>query len=342
MEQIQTIVYGVLALVAFIEWRRHQGSASAWLCAAFMTLGVVVVTGRLLPEDSISPAILWARKAMIAILVLFPYCLYRFMRSFVRPIPWIKIAAGIVTAALVLGALALPSFPTEGELRPAWFEAYLATLLIQWVFLSGLVAVRLWRAGRDQPALARSRMRTMSLGAAGLALALVVAGEFSGRGVSAALVQLLALAAGPMMLVGFAPPPFLRAWWRRAEDTALRKAVLSLMKSTTTAEVVAILLPHAIALVAARGAVLETDQGELIAREGHVADLVDRDSSPNAPETDAPPVSEVSIAMGSNRLRLSTTRFTPFFGRDDIERVETVAGLAEFAMARNALGKSVV
>ena len=57
----------------------------------------------------------------------------------------------------------------------------------------------------------------MSLGAVGLMLALVVAGEFSEATGAAVVIQLLALCAAPLMLVGFSPPFLLRAWWRRNE-----------------------------------------------------------------------------------------------------------------------------
>lgn len=131
---------------------------------------------------------LWGRKLVVAVLALFPYCLYKFMSCFIRPIPWISVTAIVLTAAVAAGALLLPELPDSGEPRPAWFEVYIAALLIQWVFLSGVVSIRLWRAGRGQPSVARRRMRTMSVGAAGLALALVVAGESQSDGVGPEIV----------------------------------------------------------------------------------------------------------------------------------------------------------
>jgi hypothetical protein len=48
--------------------------------------------------------------------------------------------------------------------------------VLQWTVISLIVAVKLWRAGRDQPAAARQRMRGLSLAATGLSVVIVLAG----------------------------------------------------------------------------------------------------------------------------------------------------------------------
>ena len=307
-----------------------------WLCAAFGVLGIVVVAAALLPEDSTEPVVMWGRKAMIAALVLFPYFLYRFMGAFVRPIAWIKTAAAIWTAALALGSLLLPNISAESESRTGWVQAYIAALLVQWVFLTGLVVVRLWRAGRGQPAVARRRMQMMSLGATGLAAALVVAGEFSAGSWAGLVGQLLVLAAAPLMLLGFSPPRFLRMWWRGTDDVTLREAELSLMRATTTPEVVGILVPHARATLGAAAAVLETTDGNIIGHDG----LTETEQGPSPTSQDHPGGSNgsvVSIPMHSHRLTISAGPFTPFFGREEAAQLEGLAALADLALARNAL-----
>jgi hypothetical protein len=214
LQLIQTLVYGALFAVALVQWRRRPGAASAWLVATFGVLAAVVVAGQLLPEDSTHPAAEWATRGLLAILVLFPYFLYRFTTSLVRPIPWVNVVGTVLTASLSIVAFLLPPFPEQDAPTPIGFSVYVVVLLVQWVFLSAAVAVRLWRAGKGQPTVARRRMRTMSLGATGLALALVLGGNFSNGGVMEILVQVLVLAAAPLMLIGFAPPRMLRVAWR--------------------------------------------------------------------------------------------------------------------------------
>jgi PAS domain S-box-containing protein len=337
LQVLQPFVYGGLFLIALIQWRRRPGRASAWLVATFGVLAAVVIAGQILPEDPTEPVIRWAGKLLLATLVLFPYFLYRFTTSLLRAIPWVNVVGTVLTASVAIAAFLLPPFPAQDAPTPGWLGAYVLALLIQWVFLSGVVAVRLWRAGKGQPTVARRRMRTLSLGATGLALALVVGGEFSQSGITEVFVQVLVLAAAPLMLIGFAPPRMLRASWRRRDEAASREAGLSLMEATTTSEVAQTLLPHARKVVGAARATLEDSNGAIVASDG-----VDQDPSRTHGPPDVAPVADpgsavVSVPMRSGRLIVETSALTPFFGDDELSELEGLAGQADLALARNEL-----
>src|SRR5215207_1507247 len=96
LEALQPYVYGGLFLVALIQWRRRPGRSSLWLVATFGVLAAVVLAGLILPEDSSDPAVEWAGRALIAILVLFPYFLYRFTTTLLRPIPWVTVVGTVL------------------------------------------------------------------------------------------------------------------------------------------------------------------------------------------------------------------------------------------------------
>jgi PAS domain S-box-containing protein len=340
LQVLQPFVYGGLFLVALVRWRRRPGRAGAWLVATFGVFGAVIVAGQVLPEASTDPAALWAGKALIATLVLFPYFLFRFTASLIRPMRWVRLVAAALTASVILGGLLLPSFPAEGELQPGWFRAFIVALLVQWVFLSGLVALRLWRAGRGQPTVARRRMRTMSLGASGLALALVVGGQSSGGAGTQVVVQLLALVAAPLMLIGFAPPRILRMAWRRREEFALKQAGLSLMEATTTSEVAGTLLPHARMLVGAAAAVLEDADGAIVAADGDTREIARATIAAledTAASHDGLGGSLVTVPMRTGRLVVIASSVTPFFGNDEVSELEGLAALADLALTRNQL-----
>jgi len=338
LQILQLVVYSGLFLVAFLNWRRRPGRASAWLVATFGVLAAVVVAGQFLPEDSSTPAVQWAGKALLATLVLFPYFLYRFTTSLIRPIPWVNVVGTVLTASVAIVAFLLPPFPSQDAPTPVWLDVYVAALLVQWVFLSGVVSVRLWQAGKGQPTVARRRMRTLSLGATGLALALVVGGEFSGGGVTEVFVQLLVLAAAPLMLIGFAPPRIVRVTWRRHEEAALRQAGLSLMEATTTSEVARTLLPHARKLVGAALAILEDSDGAIVARDG-----VEGEAAPGPDEPsdhlaiEALNGAVVSVPLRDGRLVVVTSPLTPFFGEDELSELKALAAQADLALARNEL-----
>ncbi|MGH2679307.1 MAG: ATP-binding protein [Actinomycetota bacterium] len=333
LEALQPFVYGVLFLVALVQWRRRSGRASAWLVATFGVLATVVVAGLLLPEDSNTPAVQWAGKALIATLVLFPYFLYRFTAILIPSIAWVNVAGTVMTASVAIVAFLLPPFPPEDATTPGWLHGYVLALLVQWVFLSGVVAVRLWRAGKGQPTVARRRMRTLSLGASGLALALVLTGNLSTSGVVEILVQTLVLAAALLMLVGFAPPRILRAAWRRREDAALREAGLSLMEATTTSDVARTLLPHARMLLGAPRATLEDEHGSVLASDGPATG----DSEEGGDPTSEGSRTVVDVPMRSGRLVVETTPLTPFFGDEELSELKALAAQADLAIARNEL-----
>jgi PAS domain S-box-containing protein len=339
LEALQPYVYGGLFLVALIQWRRRPGRSSLWLVATFGVLAAVVLAGLILPEDSSDPAMEWVGRGLIAVLVLFPYFLYRFTTTLLRPIPWVNVTGTVLTASIAIIVFLLPSFPDEDAPQPAWIGIFIIALLTQWVFLSAVVAIRLWRAGKGQPTVARRRMRTMALGATGLALALVVAGQFSGReGIADVFFGLLVLGAAPLMLIGFAPPRALRMVWRRREEAELREAGHSLMEAITTQEVARILLPHARILLGAEVARLENENGEIVASLDADGDATpDKDPGPEQVSPDGLERSVVRVPMRKGQLVVNSSPLTPFFGDEELSELQELAALADLAIARNEL-----
>jgi PAS domain S-box-containing protein len=159
------------------------------------------------------------------------------------------------------------------------------------------------------------------------------------------LVGLLAVAAAPLMLVGFAPPSLLRLTWRREEESALKEARLSLMRATTAAEVARTLLAYARMLVGARAALLEDADGEIVATDGldkenaraAIGSLWDGRTESN----DGPNGSLVRVPVGSRGgLTVVAGPFTPFFGHEEVASLEGLAAFADLALARQQLLES--
>ena len=84
-----------LTVLAALQWRRRPAPGSGWLVASFGSLTTVLVLSYL----DLTPATQWGEladhKTSVALIVAFPYCLYRFMRTF--------LPAHRVTALLATG-----------------------------------------------------------------------------------------------------------------------------------------------------------------------------------------------------------------------------------------------
>jgi PAS domain S-box-containing protein len=343
---VTPLTFAALAVVAFVRWRQLGEAVRAWMAATFGVIGFVVVVGLFLPEDSDSSIVEWIERINIAIVVLFPYFLYRFSLTFFTRVRWFWWVAHILTAAAIVGALLVPEFPDEGEPRSTAFNVYIQVLLVQWVVLSGWVAVRLWRAGRAQPTISRRRMQTLAMGAAGLAFTLVLAGEAQSGDEGSALdvaVQLLALGSAAMFLLGFAPPAFVRAAWRRPEESKARVAEADLMEALTASDVATALLPHISQLAGGRGSLLTDEKGMVIGYHGlsepEATELARVLAAVEAreigPYRDLGTVLAVPIRSGS--LVVVTSPFAPYFGREETELLQHLAFLADLALARTEL-----
>ena len=342
LEILQLVVFVALGLIALIQWRRRGGEAAGWLAATFGVLAGVVLTGRFLPMHSDSEIVEWLRKLEIAVLVLFPYFLFRFMATFAKPPVWLERVAITLTVMTIGFTFLLPEIPEEGDThRPGMFQVFIVLLLVQWVLLSTAVGVRLWRGGRGQPTVARRRMRMLSMGAVALAIILVIAGSAPPSAdvtMLQVVIQLVALMSSFLFLLGFAPPGIVRLSWRRHEEAQLREAELALMEAVNPTEVAAALLPHVAQLVGGRGAVLVGKRGEIVGSHGlsehEEAELARYAATSDVTDEDSISGTVLSVPMRSGAMAVQASTYTPFFGREETEMLQTLAVLAELALDR--------
>jgi PAS domain S-box-containing protein len=330
------LLFAALVVVCFVQWRKRGERAALWLTLTFGILTALVVHGLVMPEDPQNALLQGVEKLTIAALALFPYFLYRFMAAFERPPRAMGVAAASLTGVVAGWALVLPRLPAEESSRPLWFQAFLVALLAQWTILSLVVAVRLWRAGAPLSTVARRRMRLLSVASVGLNLAIVLAGAAppDHAPLLDVAIQLFALASAGSFFVGFSPPEFLRASWRRGEEEALRQAAGELMTATRSHEVTARLLPHVMDHVGARGVALLDDSGHVIGRHGETPESVDGDEPA---ETDTP--QPLRLELSNTTLVVWATPHTPFFEREEFELLRFLGTLTELALDRVAAGE---
>lgn len=345
LQVVQMVAFVALAVAALVQWQRRRDRPGAWVAATFGALALAVVVARFLPERSEDPLIEIVRRLDVALIVLFPYFLYRFLAALIASVRWAWITAHVLTGLALVGALAL-DLPQPGEPRGALVQAYIYLLVVQWVFLLGRVATRLWTAGARQPAVVKMRMRTMSLGALGLAIAIVVAGSQTEAATETTTVdiavQLFVLATAPFFLIGFAPPGILRTSWRQGEEARLRDVEIGLMEALGVIDVARVLLPHVTRLMGGRGALMADENGNVIDAVGFEPDEAERvakvavlGAEEGFSERERRQI--VAVPIGSRWLAVRASAYTPYFGREETEMLDRMALLARLALARAEL-----
>ena len=322
---VNLTLFAAIAVVSVGQLRRAQGRRSAlWAALAFVALGWVIVASALLPERPEAFAEKALQRLDLAILVLFPYFLYRFAASFEASSRPLSRFVGTLTTGLVLSSLLLPEIPAEGDAWPWWFVVYVGAFLVHWSLLLFLVSVRLWRAGSREATVARRRMRTLAIASAAMTAALVLAVATPDAGPAGRLLLgLLVTLSALSFLIGLAPPAVVRALWRRPEQERVQHAIGELMTATTEDDVAARVLPSMARIVGARGIVLEAKDGRRIGEHGSLA---------------AEPDSELSsLEFPFGRLLVRTTGFAPVFGSEERKLLQALGALTGVALDRARL-----
>jgi signal transduction histidine kinase len=326
VDYVNIAVFTILALAAVQQWRKGGGRPALWAALAFGAIGIVFLAGLVLPEN---PEGFWEQTVTridIALLVLFPYLLYKFTTAFERAPSGLERFVGLMTAVVVVWTFALPRFPQEDEEWSVGFKAWLIAFLFHWSVLSIIAAVRLWRAGRGQPSVAQRRMRFLAAAAALLTAALLLAGLGAEEASAVSLViGILATMSGIGFILGVAPPAILRLLWRRPDTARMQQAIAGLMRAETPEEVTQGVLPPMLGLVGARAVELRDASGQIV---GSYRPQNGRDDEE---------VEVLDLALPEGSLSVWTSRHAPFFGEEELARLRTLGSLTELALDRARL-----
>jgi signal transduction histidine kinase len=320
---VNLLLFAAIAVVCVRQWRRERAVTALWAALAFVTLAWVLVASRALPADPENLAEKVLQRIDLAILLLFPYLLYRFAVAFEPSTRPLARFVDTLSATLVTATLVLPSLPAEGEAWPWWFIAYAVAFVVHWSLLLSIVAIRLWRAGRDEASVARKRMQMLAFASTALTAALVL--SLAARDESSLgelVVALLATLSGVAFLLGFAPPSSLRQLWRRPEQARMQDAIGELMSATTVEDVVARVLQPMASMVGARGISLESTDGTRIGTYGAIDEA----------EGD---VAQWELPFG--RVIVRTSTFAPFFGHEERKLLTALGSLTGLALDRARL-----
>jgi signal transduction histidine kinase len=332
---LNIVAYVALGGVTLVFWGRRRDRASLWAAAAFGALGLLELLS-LVPNHPGNIAERAVGRIAIALIVVFPYLLFRFTGVF-RATPR-RLANGLVvlTAALVVWTFALPSIPQSGESRSAGFQAFVAVFFVHWTVLSVVAALSLWRAGRAQPTVARRRMQLLAIAAATITVALVFAistnDQYSWLSLGS---QLLATASVVAFLLGFAPPRILRLLWRTPEQARVQQAIASLLAFAESQEEVASrVLEPAAAIVGARAIAIRNAEGRIVAAWNVPAEAWKSLERGRSAPTFWKSAEVVDLEVPGGSLVVWTSPYAPFFGDEELELLRTLGALTGLALDR--------
>ena len=337
---VNIVGYVALALVAAGSWRRRRDRAGMWAALAFGSIGLIELLA-LIPNHRRTLATEALTRTEVALLVLFPYLLFRFTTAFRTASRRTADVLFALTSILLVWTFAM-HFPRSGEARSAVFLAYLGLFLLHWTVLSVLTAARLVLAGRAQPNVARRRMQMLAFAAASITVALFLSAATTN--VLSALelgAQILAAVAVAAFFLGLSPPPLVRLWWRTPEQARLQNAIAGLLAFASTQEEVAgRVLGPASALVGARAIAIRNEEGRIVGA-WNVPDEAWRDLERGAPATRMWPDAEVvDLDVPGGSLVVWTSPYAPFFGDEELRLLRTLGALTGLALDRVRLFKA--
>ena len=335
LELVNLVVYILLAIAAVWQWTKRRSDPGGWLALTFLALALVSIFGRFLPEEPEGSFVQLLVKLDLALLLLFPYFLYRFAAAFEKPAR----ATEIVSASLVVVVIAftffLPEFPGPGDPQPPLFRTYVFAILIEWVVLSTIMSVKLWRGGADQPGIARRRMRLMAAAAGIFSLLIVIAGSAGGEQPPEMQIvsQIMALVAALSFFLGFSPPQFVRAAWRRRPVEQMRRGVTALLAAESDKEVTKGLLPHMSEIVGAQ-AIAFVDEDENIVDTYGTTQVMDEAIPEILGREEDIQEACVRMRFPFGSLIVWTSSYAPFFGTEEFETLVYLGTLAHLALER--------
>jgi signal transduction histidine kinase/DNA-binding response OmpR family regulator len=317
-------------------WVRGRGRNVRWAALAFGSLGALQTLGLVLTEAATQSLFVWIIKGLLVFLVLFPYFLHLFARSFGRSTAVERWAARLTTAIVVGYTLAVPRFPLPGTPSPWWWSGYRIAILVQWTVLFASIAARLAFDSRHEATVARRRMQVLSLSAGTMMAATLLSGVARAPQTPGFILttQSMFLISTLLFFVGLMPPRWLLDSWRRPEGHALQAAMGDLFRAETQAEMAAVLLPPAVGMVGARGGALVTHDGRLLAEYGRTDTLANVRAAAAAP---TPPDGVHRVDMKIGRMLMWTSSYAPFFGPGEFQLIGGFGAFADIVMDRSAL-----
>src|ERR1700682_3576823 len=342
------VAFGLLAVRTAASWIRQPDWRHGYLALALGSLALLILLAPTLGGSA--PESQALTDVALVLFLLSGYALVMFRDSF---IPLTARTRGLITAGMVLvGLLGIAvQLPSDPQRASAPLQAITLTAVVAvWALCILEPIIRFWIAARGRHAVEAARLRALSLGYAGI-LFVVMLGTFSpSLGVVTPLVtDLVTLAVVPILYVSFAPPTWLRRFWRQPEEDAFRGALHDLLLYSPDRRTLAqralgwaqrlvggesaFVIDSDRSILAARG--MEADEAEQIATRNDLLTVAGQGHQPW--RKDNLLIVPLDLQKGRGASVIASGRLTPIFGDDELSRlvqysVSITAGLDRVAL----------
>ncbi|TMD90112.1 MAG: response regulator [Chloroflexi bacterium] len=349
MQNADAVAFVLLGVAVGFGWARRRDRSTGYLALAIVLLSSVSLLGRIPALLHFTPPLL--TEVSLAAFVGCAYALLRYRASLI-PLPNRWHAAAVVAVAAAGGLFVVLSYFARAVSTPVKLGAAVAFILV-WCAIVVEPIVRFWLVARGLPAVQAWRLRSLSLGFAGIVLILVFAIGASAAGanqVAQLTIQVIVLGIVPLLYVSFAPPSWLRRQWRSSEEEGLRAFMQDLLLLREDRAALANrALEWAMRLAGGASAVVVESDGEVLAMRGldeeQVAQIRTsieaRTDGVHRVEIDGADTALLLLQVGgtkdAGRLAVLAGPFTPGFGSDEISRVQQFMTAVAAALDRARL-----
>jgi PAS domain S-box-containing protein len=337
----------LLGLLVTGSWLRRRDPSRRFLAVSIISLCLVAA---LLSANLITRGQYQAITDIDLVLFLISGWAFLEFRNVVVPLarPVRLIAFLIVVAASVLSVAA--AVPLYGALEPFQMTAVLVMCAV-WLACVDEPLLRMWVMSRGLPAVQRARLRAIAVAYTGVIVVLLVsvaAALILGGSHLELTVAIPALAILPLFYSGFAPPAWLRRYWRQREEEPLREAFNDLLLYSPDRQTLAQRSAEwAARLVGADGAVIATADGEVLAVHHIdraeaweiVRDTITGEDGAQSPLSPRDNVLRVPLdsQLGRGVMAVMAGPLTPLFGEDEVARLYEYGSALTTALDRGLL-----
>ncbi len=335
MQNVDAVAFLALGVVTAAIWLRDRDRSTGYLALAIVLLSVVLTLGRALTLLHItSPAVSFLT---LLAFVGSGYALLSYRHAVIPLSRTWRIGTAAVLAATVVAYLVAMALSAPKTVL-LWIAV---ALIVAWAGTVTEPIVRFWLVARGLPAVQAWRLRSLSLGFAGLVGILLFALILAGARVTTTnaptqlALQVVVLAIVPLLYVSFAPPAWLRREWRASEEDGLRAFTESLLVGDETTSIDRGALEWVMRLTGGGGAISFDSRGDPRASSGIDPEFAGelRNLLPGLSNgirryerRSGQTVTLIALSIhsleGTGRLVVVSGPFTPAIGNDEMNRVQ--------------------